>query len=148
MSKQKSLFFDEKVGSKRVDPICFTFPDKINQNNSFILEKLNDGMKRGDKKGSMTSKKKEKVIEDVKLPELRKGSNPEEFYNESNMEERNKKKPNNYYQSKVLRALKSKENTYLMSLARQHFLQTIQAIRNGKGAKLSPIRQIKIPKKN
>ena len=35
-----------------------------------------------------------------------------------------------------------------MSLARQHFLQTIQAIRTGKGAKLPSVRQIKVPKKN
>ena len=33
--------------------------------------------------------------------------------------------PDSYYQAKLLKAIKTKENTYLSNLARQHFTQTI-----------------------
>lgn len=49
-----------------------------------------------------------------------------------------KKIPENYYQSKVFKALKHRENTYMMNLARQHFLQNIEAIKIGRNIKLNP----------
>ena len=46
--------------------------------------------------------------------------------------------PSTFYISKVYRAYKNRENTYMMNLARQHFMQTIEAIRIGKKIKLNP----------
>ena len=48
----------------------------------------------------------------------------------------------------MIKSIKSTEDTYMLNLARQHFLQTIQAIRIGKDLKLEEPKQIKLSKKN
>ena len=54
-----------------------------------------------------------------------------------------------FYQSQIYRALSGFESTYMMSLARQHFHQTIEALRITKNFKINkPRKQIKLDKKS
>lgn len=64
------------------------------------------------------------------------------------MKEAPKKTKIIYYQSKLVKSLKVNEDNYLMNLARQHFLQTIEALRIGKDLKLEEGKTIKLSKKN
>ena len=54
-----------------------------------------------------------------------------------------------YYQSLVRKSNLLKDNNYLVSLAKQHFIQTIQALKIGKQLKSpGPNKDIKLHKKN
>ena len=78
----------------------------------------------------------------LRLPKINRESNPE-------VEPPTKLTINTYYISKVHKAYKNHENTYMMNLARQHFLQTIEAIRIGKKIKPNaPAKEIKLAKRN
>jgi predicted secreted acid phosphatase len=48
----------------------------------------------------------------------------------------------------VYLGLKHKSNSYLLNLARQHFLQSVEAIKIGKSIKLNPPKELKLPKRN
>lgn len=91
-----------------------------------------------------TTKKNGKNKELVKLPSIKKNIlNPEAKSSKFAVD------PEPFYQSKVFRAFNVRENTYMMNLARQHFLQTIEAIKIGKSIKQSPpSKEIKLTKKN
>jgi predicted secreted acid phosphatase len=55
----------------------------------------------------------------------------------------------NYYMARVAKSLETKDSNYLTALARQHFLQTVEAIRIGRNLKLpNAARDIKLSKKN
>lgn len=54
-----------------------------------------------------------------------------------------------YYLTRVAKSFDFKENGYLVALTRQHFTQTVEALRIGKSMKLPPpARELKLPKKN
>jgi hypothetical protein len=74
------------------------------------------------KKGSLTNVIKKK--DQFRLPLLKKNSfqNPETIHENKQPES---EPPQVFYQAQVYRALKHNDNTYIMSLARQHFQQTI-----------------------
>jgi CTD small phosphatase-like protein 2 len=56
---------------------------------------------------------------------------------------------NNYYWGRVAKSLDNKENGYMVALSRQHFVQTIEALRVGRTLKVNqPSRELKLPKKN
>lgn len=83
---------------------------------------------------------------EVKLPSLHKREveNPE-LRNFSSLSTKN----TGYYLGRVAKALEDKDNSYLTALAKQHFAQTIEALKIGKELKVpTPAREIKLPKKN
>ena len=141
---QSNVSLESKIGATRaIEPGSTTLPEKIKTNGSFSLEKINNYSSVVLERGSATTKKTTpKIKEPIKFPELRKNINPE-------YEETSTKAPEVFYQDKIFRSLKNRENTYLMNLARQHFLQTIEAIRIGKRIRLNPpAKQISLSRKN
>ncbi len=58
-------------------------------------------------------------------------------------------KGSSYYMSRVAKAFENKDNSYLIALTKQHFLQTIESLRIGKTLHIpNPTREIKLHKKN
>lgn len=137
-----SSSFDSKIGAYRAKEVPAVVEEKIKSNSNFTLEKLL-GKSKLDNEGEKIHSKS--IKHDLKLPILkrREPDNPESK-NASTLIVPN----SSYYTSRVAKAADLKENGYLAALARQHFQQTIEALRIGKTLKPAPPREIKLPKKN
>ena len=132
---------DSKHNSNR--SMEFTTPEKIKSNPSFSLEKINSKTIDSTKVAQSTSPKRKDAF---KLPILKRPS-----FIEQNPENKSHDPPVDdiFYQGQVYRALKSFETTYMMSLARQHFYQTIEALRITKNFRVpNPKKSIKLEKKS
>ena len=146
--ESKSLF--SKIGRNGISPQnSLTIPHKIKSGGNFSLEKINSSILDYNEPMSATknSNKLRKITKDYggfKLPGLKK--------KESNPEEVSKVivTPDPYYQARILKALTNlKESSYMLNLARQHFMQTIEALKIGKHMKPKvPQKEIKLSKKN
>ena len=139
-----SSSFDNKIGAYRAKENTVVLQDKIKSSGNFTLEKLIAKSKMDNDLAKPHSKS---LKNDLKLPFLRKkeAENPETKNNSSIIH----LNPSlNYYVNRVAKSFDPKENGYLVALARQHFLQTIEAIRIGKTLKPGPPREIKLAKKN
>lgn len=56
---------------------------------------------------------------------------------------------NHYYLGRIARSFAMNEKNYLMALSRQHYVQTLEALKVGKTMKIGkPSREIKLHKKN
>lgn len=119
-----SASLDKKIGATRMknqNIDSAILPEKIKSNASFSLEKLgNYSQVELGRSAMSTSKKNAKSKEYVKLPTLKKNlMNPEAHHIQPKID------IEPFYQSKVFRAFNLRENTYMMNLARQHFIQII-----------------------
>jgi hypothetical protein len=123
-------------------------PDKIKSHASFSVDKPDSLANFSNKKHAFTEKSHDpdsKSFYKFKLPQIRRVLNVD---NPEPAEDRLVRQPEEYYQKKVYMGLKHRESSYLLNLARQHFVQSAEAIKMGRAIKLNPPKELKLPKRN
>ena len=139
-----STSLDSKIGATRAKPPPpIAFEDRIKSSSSFTLDKL---ISKPKLEPELVKTHIKTIKKEVKLPSLHKRDidNPEQR-NASSLSA----KHSAYYMGRVAKGLQEDDNNYLIALAKQHFAQTIEALKIGKELKMpNPTREIKLPKKN
>lgn len=134
--------YDSRIGAYRAKESPALVEEKIKSSSNFTLEKL---LGRSKLENEVDKAHSKNIKHDLKLPILkrREPDNPE-VKNASTIIVPNA----NYYTSRIAKSHDPKETGYLVALARQHFLQTVEALRVGKTLKPAQPREIKLAKKS